>query len=68
VHRPPPGAQRDIAASRDITERSACGIVTGLTVASYVLKGKDSRRDRYQIQAHLRCRTCQPGTPSPAKS
>ena len=40
MHRPPPGAQRDIAASRDITERSACGIVTGLTAASYVLKGK----------------------------
>jgi hypothetical protein len=39
---------------------SACGIVTGLPVASYMIKGKDSRRDRHQIQAHLRCRTCQP--------
>jgi hypothetical protein len=34
AHRPPPGAQlRDIAASLGITERSACGIVTGLTTA-----------------------------------
>jgi hypothetical protein len=32
AHRPPPGAQlRDIAASLGITERSACGMVTGLT-------------------------------------
>jgi len=33
--------------------RSACGIVTGLTTASYAIKPKDGRRNRYQIQAHL---------------
>ena len=44
---------RDIAASLDITERSACGIVTDLTAAGYVVKQKDGRRNRYQIQAHL---------------
>jgi hypothetical protein len=39
AHHPPRGAQlRDIAASLGITERSACGIVTGLTTASYVIK------------------------------
>ena len=49
-----PGARlRDIAASLDITERSACGIVTDLTAAGYVVKQKDGRRNRYQIQAHL---------------
>ena len=49
-----PGARlRDIAASVDITERSAHGIVTDLTAASYVIKQKDGRRNRYQIQAHL---------------
>jgi hypothetical protein len=49
-----PGAQlRDIAASLGITERSAYGIVTELAEAGYVVKQKDGRRNRYQIQAHL---------------
>jgi len=49
-----PGARlRDIAAAVGITERSAYGIVTDLTVAGYVVKHKDGRRNRYQIQAHL---------------
>ena len=54
VHRSHPGARpRDIAASLDITERSAHGIVTDLTAAGYVIKQKDGRRNCYQIQAHL---------------
>jgi len=49
-----PGARlRDIAAAVSITERSAYGIVTDLTTAGYVVKHKDGRRNRYQIQAHL---------------
>ena len=49
-----PGARlRDIAAGVGITERSAFGIVTDLTAAGYVVKQKDGRRNRYQIQAHL---------------
>jgi hypothetical protein len=49
-----PGARlRDIAARLGITERSAHGIITGLTAAGYVIKQKDGRRNRYQIQAHL---------------
>jgi hypothetical protein len=44
---------RDIAATLDITERSAHGIVTNLAEAGYVLKEKEGRRNRYQIQAHL---------------
>ena len=49
-----PGARlRDIAASLGITERSAFGIVTDLAEAGYVVKQKDGRRNRYQIQAHL---------------
>src|SRR2546430_15774802 len=49
-----PGARlRDIAASPGITERSAYGIVAGLTAAGYLVKQKDGRRNRYQIQAHL---------------
>ena len=49
-----PGARvRDIAASLSITDRSAFAIVTDLTTAGYVVKHKDGRRNRYQIQAHL---------------
>jgi hypothetical protein len=36
-----------------ITERTASGIVTDLTAAGYVVKHKDGRRSRYQIQAHM---------------
>ena len=49
-----PGVRlRDIAAGLGITERSAYGIVTELAEAGYVIKQKDGRRNRYQIQAHL---------------
>ncbi len=49
-----PGARlRDIAASLGITERSAHAIVNDLAGAGYVVKEKDGRRNRYQIQAHL---------------
>jgi hypothetical protein len=49
-----PGARlRDIATSLGITERCAYGIVSDLTAAGYVVKQKDGRRNRYQIQAHL---------------
>ena len=49
-----PGVRlRDIAARLDITERSAYGIVSDLTQAGYIVKQKDGRRNRYQIQAHL---------------
>ena len=49
-----PGVRlRDIAERVGITERSAYGIVTDLAEAGYVLKEKDGRRNRYQVQAHL---------------
>jgi DNA-binding IclR family transcriptional regulator len=49
-----PGVRlRDIAASLDITERSAFSIITDLVEAGYVVKEKDGRRNRYHIQAHL---------------
>jgi hypothetical protein len=48
-----PGVRlRDIAATLGITERSAFGIVTDLTEAGYLVKQRDGRRNRYQIQAH----------------
>ena len=44
---------RDIAASLDITERGAFGIITDLVEAGYVVKEKDGRRNRYHVQADL---------------
>jgi hypothetical protein len=55
---------RDLAASLGITERSAHGIVTDLTAAGYVVKQKDGRRNRYQIQAHMPLR--EPASQEPA--
>lgn len=49
-----PGVRlRDIAKALDITERSAYSIVTDLTEGGYVVKDKNGRRNRYQIQSHL---------------
>lgn len=44
---------RDIAAALDIAERSAFGIVKNLVDAGYVLKERDGRRNRYEVQTHL---------------
>ena len=44
---------RDLAAALDVTERTAYGVVVDLIDAGYVLKQKDGRRNRYEIQADL---------------
>jgi Mn-dependent DtxR family transcriptional regulator len=44
---------RDIASELGITERTAYGIVTDLTDAGYVVKSKDGRRNRYEVQGHV---------------
>jgi Mn-dependent DtxR family transcriptional regulator len=49
----PAARLRDIAADLGITERTAYGIVTDLTEAGYVVKEKDGRRNRYEVQGHL---------------
>lgn len=43
----------DIAAALEVTERTAFGIVSDLTAAGYLVKQKDGRRNRYEIQEHL---------------
>ena len=49
-----PGVRlRDIATTLAITERSAYSIVADLAAGGYVVKDKDGRRNRYQIQHHL---------------
>jgi hypothetical protein len=46
-----PGVRlREIATILGITERAAFGIVTDLVNAGYVLKDKQGRRNRYEIQ------------------
>jgi DNA-binding transcriptional ArsR family regulator len=44
---------RDIAGALGVTERSAYAIVSDLTDAGYVVKARDGRRNRYEIQHHL---------------
>jgi DNA-binding MarR family transcriptional regulator len=49
-----PGVRlRDIASELGITERSAYGIVNDLAAAGYVVKERDGRRNRYEIQQHV---------------
>jgi predicted DNA-binding transcriptional regulator YafY len=49
-----PGVRlREIAAALGITERTAYSTVSDLTTAGYLIKQKDGRRSRYQVQAHL---------------
>ena len=43
----------DVAAALQITERTAYGIVKDLTKAGYVVKQRDGRRNRYEVQGHL---------------
>jgi DNA-binding MarR family transcriptional regulator len=44
---------RDIAASLGITERRTHGIVADLTDAGYLIKTKEGRRNRYEVQSYL---------------
>ena len=60
----PAARLRDLAASLGITERTAHGILTDLVEAGYVIKRKDGRRNRYQVQAHVPMPG--PGTREPA--
>ncbi len=53
ISRDPGIRLREIADRLGITERSAYGIVIDLTEAGYIVKQKDGRRNRYQVQAHL---------------
>jgi DNA-binding IclR family transcriptional regulator len=43
----------DVAAALGITERSAFAIVNDLARAGYLVKEKDGRRNRYEVQSHL---------------
>ena len=49
----PDTRQRDLAAALDVTERTANAIVADLTVAGYVVKERDGRRNRYHVREQL---------------
>ena len=49
----PEARLRDLAAGLGVTERTAYGIVADLAKAGYLVKEKEGRRNRYQIQGHL---------------
>ena len=49
----PDARLRDVAEVLEVTERTAFGIVADLTEAGYVVKEREGRRNRYQIQDHL---------------
>jgi DNA-binding IclR family transcriptional regulator len=53
IARDPTVRMREIAATLVISERRTFGIVTDLTEAGYLIKIKEGRRNRYQIQSHL---------------
>lgn len=49
----PDARLRDIASALGITERTAYQVVADLDDAGYVVKERDGRRNRYQVQRHL---------------
>ena len=53
IARDPEVRLREIAMSLAISERRTYTIVTDLTEAGYVVKSKEGRRNRYEIQSHL---------------
>lgn len=53
IARDPDIRLRDLAAELGITERHAYAVVTDLTDAGYVVKTREGRRNRYQVQNHL---------------
>jgi hypothetical protein len=53
IARDPAVRLRDLAASLNMTERSAHGIVTDLAEAGYVIKLKQGRRNSYQVQTQV---------------
>jgi hypothetical protein len=53
IARDPEVRLREIAMSLAISERRTYAIVTDLTDAGYLLKSKEGRRNRYEIQTQL---------------
>jgi hypothetical protein len=64
IARDPEIRLRDIAISLGITERRAYDLVNDLAEGGYVIKEREGRRNRYQIQEHLPL----PESPEPSRA
>ncbi|TVR18869.1 MAG: MarR family transcriptional regulator [Nitriliruptor sp.] len=53
IARHPDARLRDIAESLDVTERTVTATVRDLTDAGYVIKHREGRRNRYEVQRHV---------------
>jgi hypothetical protein len=53
IARDPEVRLRDIAVEVGVTERSAFGIVSDLADDGYIVKEREGRRNRYEIQPNL---------------
>ncbi len=53
IARDPEVRLREIAADLGVTERSAFSIVNDLADGGYIVRERDGRRNRYEIQAQL---------------
>jgi hypothetical protein len=53
ISRDPEVRLSEIATTLTISERRAYAIVTDLTDAGYLVKSKEGRRNRYEVQTHL---------------
>lgn len=53
----PEARLRDIASALEVTERTAFGLMVDLVEAGYVVKQREGRRNRYQLQEHLPLRS-----------
>lgn len=53
IARDPEVRLREIAVDIGVTERSAYAIVSDLADGGYIVKERDGRRNRYEIQPHL---------------
>jgi hypothetical protein len=53
IARDPDVRLREVAADLGVTERSAYAIVNDLAEGGYIVKQRDGRRNRYEIQHHL---------------
>lgn len=49
----PDARLREVASALEVTERTAYGVVADLTAAGYLVKEREGRRNRYQVQDHL---------------
>lgn len=53
IARTPDLRLRDLATQLGVTERTAYGLISDLTSGGYLVKERDGRRNRYEIQTSL---------------